>query len=457
MTIPTFLVLSIIFYAYNSIPHLILLLALVAVTWSCAHAYSRWHPGWARLALATGIGANLGALGIWKYGSSLIAIWNSLHILPVSDPGLVLPLGISFFSLQQIGYLLDLRLGRARAGSLLDHATFIMFFPQLLSGPIVTHRRMRQQFDRVRKGIPWTERVDMAVLGVAWLAIGLFKKSVIADNLALRVMPLVQRAAQDGITTLESWQIALSSGPIIYFDFSGYCDMAVGLGLLFGVRLPYNFDAPQRSSSDRSGWRRWHITFHNFVRDHVYRPLQARWKHHRWGGFMAILIVFAVSALWHGDGPRYILWGLLTFTAFIVLDRLTRLLPPGMRPVLNLGSRYLMFITLPLIFLTPGLGVAFGILERMVSVPDLVAEVGTISTITIVKLSVLVGLLVCLGSEISTQVLLDANRAHPERSFYGYRPPAWSPSAGWAVFIASLLAISMLFVGRGPAFFYNQF
>ena len=117
------------------------------------------------------------------------------------------------------------------------------------------------------------------------------------DPESWRAFPLVRKAAEDGVTTLEFWQIALSSSPIIYLDFSGYNDMAVGLGLLFRVQLPYNFNAPQRSSTTRQGWRRWHITFHNFVRDHVYHPLQKRWGHKAWGGFAAVFVAFSVSAL----------------------------------------------------------------------------------------------------------------------------------------------------------------
>lgn len=461
LSVPVFLIVSLVFYAVSSIPHLLLLLALIVVTWASGIGYDRARkasrPRLAALCLTIGIGANLAALGVWKYGSALIAIWNGLNLTRVEDLGLILPLGISFYSLQQIGYLLDLRLGRTRPGRLMEHAAFVAFFPQLLSGPIVTHKRMQAQFDRIRQGILWPERLDMAVLGVAWLAIGLFKKAVLADSLAVRAMPLVQKMTEQGISTLEAWQIALSSGPIIYLDFSAYSDMAVGLGLLFGVRLPYNFNAPQRSSTNRQGWRRWHITFHNFVRDHIYRPLHKRWHHRAWGNFAAIFIVFSVSALWHGDGPRYVLWGLLTFCAFVLLERVTQLFPQKLQPVLNVVTRYFMFITLPLIFLTPNLDVAFGILERMVSFGGLATGGEAIAFTMLIKLALLLGLLVCLSSEISTQVLLNEDRAHPERSFFGYRPPVWSPSLPWALFIALLLFVSMFFLGQSPDFFYNQF
>lgn len=461
LQIPAFLLISLTFYAYSSIPHLILLSGLILASWLFGRLYfalkaKKWHQA-SEWVIWLGVFVNLAALLVWKYGDSMVRIWNSLDWMPAQNLGLALPLGISFYSLQQIGFLLDLRLGRAKSGSLVDYAAFITFFPQLLSGPIVTSRRMSRQFASVRAGIDWDQRVEMATRGIAWIAIGLFKKVVIADNLARYVTPLVEKATHSSVSALEALTVSLASGPLIYFDFCGYSDMAVGLGLLFGVQLPYNFNAPQRSSSHREGWRRWHITFHDFVRDHVYRPLQKRLKHRKFGTIAVIFVVFSVSAFWHGDGPRYIVWGLLTFLAFVLLNWFAKILPKHIRPFIERTGRYFMTITLPLIFISPGLAVALEITNKTFSIHELWIGLANASIRDLVKPLLLVLLTACWHTEISTQVLINEKKDHPERTFFGYRPPEWSPNIPWALFLALVLSVSCVFVGQSPTFIYYQF
>ena len=460
-TLLIFLIISLAFYAWHSIPHLLLLLALVSVTWSCGSIYVRLQGMrlhlLATLSLSIGLATNLGALFIWKYSASLVELWNTLDLIQFKSPDLILPLGISFYVLQQLGFLLDLRLGRAKSGSLLEYATFITFFPQLLSGPIVTYRHMIKEFDRVMVGRLWNERINMLALSVPWIIFGLFKKVVLSDTLSSKITPLMEKATNVGISSLEAWTIALACFPIIYFDFSGYSDIAVGLGLLLGVYLPYNFNAPHRSSSNRSGWQRWHITFHNFVRDHIYGPLSRRWKKHTWGAAAAIFVTFVISALWHGDSLHFMVWALLAFLLFIMLDKLIPLLPKHTHSPANLILRNMTVIILPLIFITSDINAALIITSKMFHLYELFLNIKSASPIFLLKFLLLIFLLIALNGEIATQVLLNKNYDHPERHFFGYRPPPWQFSLGWALILLIMFMISIIFIDQSKAFYYAKF
>ncbi|MEL6567044.1 MAG: MBOAT family O-acyltransferase [Pseudomonadota bacterium] len=458
LLIPAILAASIAFYAYSSIPHLILLLSLIGVTWLCGVAYARFRPNaLGDFILSLGVLANLSALLVWKYSGSLVETWNTLGWIQVQPPGFIMPLGISFYALQQIGYLLDLRRGRAQGRPLPDYTAFVLFFPQLLAGPIVTQKRMMKEFDRVRAGIPFPDRVDLATLGLAWITIGLFKKTVIADSLARLTVPLITKASVGELSLLEAWQIGLAGAPRIYFDFSGYSDMAVGIGLLFGVRLPANFNAPFRPRSIREAWARWHITFHHFVRDHVYRPLRNRLEGVPLGLPIVFFLIFAVSALWHGDSLQYIVWGLLIWVLFVAVDWLNMVLPRRLKPSADYISRVILTLLLPLIFMAPDLEVALFIAARLVDPSGWATTLAAFSIEQGIVLVGLVALLVIMKREIATQILLSGRVSHPERTFYGWRPPAWSPSLGWAIFLGVLMIVSFHFVGLSPPFFYFKF
>ena len=454
---PALAAVSVAFYAASSVAHLILLIALVLVTWTLSRIFTavKTAPG-AGWIIAAGVLVNLSALAVWKYGDSLVQAWNALGLIQAQEPGLLIPLGISFYALQQIGYLLDLRKGRTAARGLVDYAAFVMFFPQLLAGPIVRHKRMAADIDRVRAGIALNERLDMAGQGFVWIAAGLFKKAVIADSLARLSVPDLTAAAGGDIAAFEAWRLMLASPLRIYFDFAGYSDMAVGLGLLFGVRLPANFNAPFRVSNFREGWRHWHITFHQFIRDHVYGPLRKRLAAFPAGGFVALFLAVMLSALWHVDNVQFLIWGLGVFAFIMIGMRLN--FRPGGGAWRYVGVELVLSGVIAVVFVAPGGDVAARVLLAAMGVGegawrwaefDWLADGGSIIAVLAVY--------AFAKTEISTQTLLYAARSHPRRRLFGWRPPAFSLGPGWAFYAAALFLAGVWFAGESAPFIYFQF
>jgi len=262
-----------------------------------------------RWILTLGLAANLGVLGWFKYLGFFAGIYQSLSGNTASLPAVILPLGISFFTFQQIAYLVDSFRGEAGEYHLADYLLFVTFFPQLIAGPIVHHKEVMPQFSRHRH---WRVRWNDLAVGITFLAIGLFKKVIIADAMARVATPLFG-LAQDptrALTSAEAWSASLSYAVQIYFDFSGYTDMAVGSARLFGIRLPLNFHSPYKATSVIEFWRRWHITLSRFLRDYIYIPLggNRRGRGRRYGNLLATM---ALGGLWHGAGWTFFAWGVL--------------------------------------------------------------------------------------------------------------------------------------------------
>jgi len=294
---------SLVFYGYWDIRFLPLLLVSVVMNWSLARLYGRvGHPA---LPLA-GVVANLLVIGVFKYanffaGNLLLVAGDRFNPWDI-----VLPLGISFFTFQQISYLLDLRRGRAPVYPFGHYALYVTFFPQLIAGPIVRHNELIDQFGLapLREGA--AERLSR---GLTLFLIGLVKKVVLADKLAEIATPLYTLIAEGkSLSLAEAWVAAGGYTLQLYFDFSGYSDMAIGLGLLFGFTIPTNFNAPYVALSIRDFWRRWHITLSRFLRDYLYIPLGGN----RYGlprQIYALMVTMILGGLWHGAGWTFVLWG----------------------------------------------------------------------------------------------------------------------------------------------------
>jgi D-alanyl-lipoteichoic acid acyltransferase DltB (MBOAT superfamily) len=221
--------------------------------------------------LIVGITFNLGLLGYFKYANFFAGNLNWALGTDYNLAHIVLPLAISFFTFQQIAYLADVYQGKAQEIDLLRYALFVTFFPQLIAGPIVHHQEMMPQF---RSSAVGTFRLNNLVVGSTIFVIGLFKKVVLADGVAPYANTIFSGALRDtayGLT--DSWIGLLAYACQIYFDFSGYSDMAVGLGRMFGIGLPLNFNSPYKASGIIEFWRRWHLTLSRFLRDYLYIPL----------------------------------------------------------------------------------------------------------------------------------------------------------------------------------------
>ena len=262
--------------------------------------------------LTFGIVANVSLLGYFKYVDFFISNINldSGSNIPLIE--LALPLAISFFTFQQIAYLVDSYRCETKEYDFLNYALFVTFFPQLIAGPIVHHKEMMPQF-----ASKWNlvKNYKNIALGIFIFSIGLFKKVVIADSLAVFATNGFDKA--ETLNMIEAWATSLSYTFQLYFDFSGYTDMAIGIALLFNIKLPINFNSPYKAKDIQEFWRRWHITLSRFLRDYIYIPLGGNRK----GNFRTynnLLATFIIGGLWHGAGWTFVFWGFLHGVALVL-------------------------------------------------------------------------------------------------------------------------------------------
>ena len=262
--------------------------------------------------LIFGIVCNIALLAYFKYADFFIENFNFAIGTNVNLLHLVLPLAISFFTFQQVAYLVDSYRGETKEYDFLNYALFVTFFPQLIAGPIVHHKEMMPQFANNRNMVKNYRNI---ALGLFIFSIGLFKKVVIADTFAVWAT-----AGFDTATTLnlfEAWATSLSYTFQLYFDFSGYTDMAIGISLLFNIKLPINFNSPYKATNIQDFWRRWHITLSRFLRDYIYIPLGGNKK----GSFRTysnLLATFVIGGFWHGAGWTFLFWGFLHGIALVI-------------------------------------------------------------------------------------------------------------------------------------------
>ena len=294
---------SLFFYAWWNPVYLPLLLASIATNYALACAI---HTNRSKSLLVAGIALNLALIGYFKYAGFFVSGVNDLTGSSHTLYTIILPLGISFFTFQQITFLVDTWTGNAKRYSLLDYCQFVTFFPQLIAGPIVHHHEMMPQFQQTT--ILANVRENLSV-GLTIFIIGLFKKVVLADSAAVFATPVFDTAQADlTLTMYEAWVGAFAYTLQLYFDFSGYSDMAIGLARMFGIRLPLNFNSPYKATSIIDFWRRWHMTLSRFLRDYLYIPLGGS----RYGSVRRSINVFLtmlLGGLWHGAGWTFVIWG----------------------------------------------------------------------------------------------------------------------------------------------------
>lgn len=308
--ISSLIVASLVFYGWWEPSYLLLILLSIAVNFGLGEALIRTpvKMAFSRKALLwAGVAINLVALGWFKYANFLIDSGNTLLGTEMHVQRIVLPLAISFFTFQQIAYLVDTYRAKTHERSFLHYALFVTFFPQLIAGPIVHHKEMLPQFAKQIGGL----KLQNLIIGGTIFFLGLFKKVIIADGVSPYSDTVFAMAANgDTLTFLESWTGALAYSIQLYFDFSGYSDMAIGLARMFGVRLPLNFNSPYKSPNIIEFWRRWHMTLSRFLRDYLYFSLGGN-RHGAARTYTNLMIVMLLGGLWHGAGWTFVLWGAL--------------------------------------------------------------------------------------------------------------------------------------------------
>jgi len=262
--------------------------------------------------LTFGIIANVSLLGYFKYTDFFISNLNHLLHTDVGLLHLALPLAISFFTFQQIAYLVDSYRGETKEYDFLNYANFVTFFPQLIAGPIVHHSEMMPQFAKTANKVI---RYPNIAMGLFIFSIGIFKKVIIADTFAVWATAGFDYAPQ--LHMVEAWVTSLSYTFQLYFDFSGYTDMAIGAALLFNISLPINFDSPYKATSIQDFWRRWHITLSRFLKEYIYIPLGGNRKG-EFRTYSNLMATFLIGGIWHGAGWTFLFWGFLHGLAIVI-------------------------------------------------------------------------------------------------------------------------------------------
>lgn len=300
------LAMSLWFYAYFNLSYLFIILSSIALNYLFTLVINRTaDPFWRKLEVFLAVAANLGILFYFKYFDFFLMNLNRFAHTDFPLHNILLPLGISFFTFQQVSYVVDAYRGEVQQYSFLQYASFVAYFPQLIAGPIVTHDELIPQFmDEHKKRFNW----DNFAKGLSMFAMGLAKKVLVAD--------LFAGAANWGFShvqildTTNALLTTLAYTIQIYFDFSGYCDMAIGIGQMMNLDLPINFDSPYKSLSIIEFWRRWHKTLTRFFTRYVYIPLGGN-RRGMLRTYLNIMIVYTISGIWHGANYTFIAWGIL--------------------------------------------------------------------------------------------------------------------------------------------------
>lgn len=462
--IASLVVTSLVFYGWWSPQYLLLLVGMIGGNFIIAQWIVRLRarrPGAVRSLLIVGLAMNLGALGYYKYANFFIDNANLVFGLDVVMATIVLPVGISFFTFQMIAFLVDVHQGKITSFDWLDFTLFVTFFPQLIAGPIVHHSEMMPQF-----ADPKPFKPDFFALGLTIFVIGLTKKVLLADTAAGYASPQFDAVASGAILSFASaWSAALAYTAQLYFDFSAYSDMAVGLGLMFGIRLPINFDSPYKSVSIIEFWRRWHITLSRFLRDYLYIPLggNRRGTARRYGNLLATM---ALGGLWHGAGWTFLIWGLL-HGSYLAINHLWRAVSERRgKTQTSAGARFvyasitfLAVVVAWVFFRAANVGSAVSILASMTGLQNSAATAAPVDA----QAALLTAAALLLVSWLAPNTYQITGYIGPEGSYGSGRAVEplrfgnWRISPAWAAVAGILLAVNISNLSQISEFIYFQF
>jgi alginate O-acetyltransferase complex protein AlgI len=457
---------SLFFYAWWNPRYLLLLCGSVVFNYLVGRRLAR-SPERARgdlAALWLGVAGNLMLLGTYKYAGFFAVNANALAGLALPIPHILLPLGISFFTFTQIAYLVDAYRKEVREYRFANYGLFVTFFPHLLAGPVLHHAEVMPQF-ALRETFRFNP--ENFAVGLTIFAIGLFKKVVLADGIAGFATPTFDAAAHGAtLTFLAAWGGALSYTFQLYFDFSGYSDMAIGLARLFGIVFPANFNSPYRAASIIDFWRRWHMTLSRFLRDYLYIPLGGGRCHplRRHANLMATMLL---GGLWHGAGWTFVIWGGL-HGLYLVLNHVWRAfsrrwltafpLPPALGRALAKLLTFVAVVFAWVFFRAESLPAAQAMLDGMAGLNGI-----SIADPYYYGAPQLKGLLIMFAivwGLPNAQQLLRRYRpvilTYPDEASESTRL-GWRPSAAWALLTAVLLLAAVINLTHVSEFLYYQF
>lgn len=444
---------SLFFYGWFKAVYVLILLVSLTFNFIVGTALSQ-KPR--KSLLAFGVAANLAALAYYKYTG---LFFHTLDMMggAYAIPKIVLPLGISFYTFQQVTYLIDAYRGLAKGMSLRHFTLFVTFFPHMIAGPIVHHKEIIPQFF---KKPAKAESDDLIIMGLTVFIIGLFKKVALADNLGFIADPVFTSASmKNALTFFESWLGVVSYSLQVYFDFSGYSDMAVGLAALFGVRMPVNFLSPYKSANIIAFWRRWHMTLSRLLREYLYFPLGGNRKGPL-RRYINLIVTMLLGGLWHGANWTFVVWGAL-HGVYLVINHLWQSLTSWRMP--RIPAMLLTFVSVMfawVFFRAESFSTALYLLHCMAGKYGFTIDMGS----RIMRINerwyvfwialATVFLLPSTHELMKKRLALDI--AGPLEAVIGLRL-YWKPSVRWAVGLGLMAALSLLLLTKVQSFIYFQF
>ena len=426
---------------------------------------------WSRSVFAAGVSGNLILLGYYKYANFIAVDVLAIFDLQATLGTIILPLGISFFTFTQIAFLADAYRGKAQEYDFPRYLLFVSYFPHLIAGPILHHSEMMPQFADKRNS---TFNLENFSAGTVFFTIGIFKKVVIADQIAPFANPIFGGVGEVNLTAQEAWLGALAYSCQIYFDFSGYSDMAVGLARMMNVRLPYNFASPYKAANIIEFWRRWHMTLSRFLRDYLYIPLGGN-RRGSTRRHVNLLLTMLLGGLWHGAGWTFVVWGGL-HGIYLVVNHFWSTHLPSIGKWFGGGLTFFCVVVAWVFFRAEDLTSAFEMLRSMfglngLSLPEgfaagplgklplegwlrfegmfhngLVDPVRAISTIGV---ALLIAWLLP-----NSQEFVDGMERRLRKS---HRALRWRPSFAWGIIMGVCFGVSVSLLSGETPFLYFQF
>jgi alginate O-acetyltransferase complex protein AlgI len=502
------IVISVVFYGWWNPQFVILLLTSVSLNYIASELIfaAQRRPRLQAACLAGAIAANLTALIYYKYLASLIHAATGLGLLDSATPNIVLPLGISFFTFTQIGYLIDTKQGVAKERGLLNYVLFVTFFPHLIAGPILHNREIMPQFGEVAT---YRFSSENLAVGLSIFVIGLVKKCLFADPISAVVAPGF--AASSHLSLFAAWNVALCYSLQLYFDFSGYSDMAIGLARMFNVRFPLNFNSPYKAASIIDHWQRWHMTLSRYLALYLYNPVAlavTRWRANRGlgitraaqatlGGFSSMvmfptIVTMGLAGVWHGDGLQFLIFGLLHGT-YLTINHAFRIFRPIHRKARAEGPfghcskvllTYLSVLVASVFFRAPsvhsaaqllqgmiglhgmdGLAIPGELLIRLGSLGNTLAAFGFVAGVSAMEFAVLVGhvtwvillFVIVWGLPNTQQIMHRFAPALGKIQTGPFQMAEWQLNRSWAVAIGVAACVGVLAIGGTSEFLYFQF
>ncbi len=435
---------SLFFYGYSNINHLLLIVSSIVVNYVIAIGIKKYDKRADKFLLVIGILFNVALLGYFKYRDFFVENMNYIFQTDFVIKNIVLPLGISFFTFQQLSFLVSVFKKEEKIEAFTDYCIFVLFFPQLVAGPIVLYSEMIPQFKDEKRRYFSSE--SMAE-GIFAFCIGLFKKIVVADTLAVFVD---NGFGLENIGMAAAWVSTISYTLQIYFDFSGYSDMAIGLGKMFNIDIPFNFLSPYKSESVTVFWRKWHITLGRALSTYIYKPLGGSRK-----GIVRtsinLFLTFIVSGLWHGAAWTFVLWG-GAYGVIMVFERLFKTLLEKIPKVLRIAATFITVNFLWVLFRAESFMQAVNMYRGLFNFKNInIGELAEVAFDSIINFPTAIDI-VYLFSIIAILLFIVFKAKNSEKIIKEFKL-----NVKTAVFSSTLFVISLLHLLRESVFIYFNF